>query len=44
MKPETQSGKNTKQQKEKRKKGCYWNWLEETEIKTFEAWNRDRKN
>jgi hypothetical protein len=42
MKPENQSGKSGKQ-KEKKQKGCYWNWLVETEIKTFEAWNKDRK-
>lgn len=26
--------------KKKKQKGCYWNWLVETEIKTFEAWNK----
>lgn len=30
-------------EKVKKQKGCYWNWLVETEIKTFEAWNKDRK-
>ncbi|MBU1172630.1 MAG: hypothetical protein KKD44_23980 [Proteobacteria bacterium] len=42
---ETKKGKETNQQKEKKqKKGCYWNWLVEAEIKTFEAWNKDRKD
>jgi len=42
MKSESQNVKSGKQ-KEKKQKGCYWSWLEQAEIKTFEAWNNDRK-
>lgn len=39
---ETNKGKKDSRQKEKQQpKGCYWNWLVDAEIKTYQAWNKD---
>lgn len=42
---DSKKGKNENRQKEKEKpKGCYWNWLVDAEIKTYEAWNKTNKD
>lgn len=42
---ESKSGKNGSERKDKKQqKGCYWEWLVDAQIKTFEAWNKDRKS
>jgi hypothetical protein len=44
VKNDAENGKPSKSKKEKPQKGCYWNWLVDAEIKTFEAWNKDRSD
>ncbi|GAB6095488.1 hypothetical protein JCM14469_17400 [Desulfatiferula olefinivorans] len=42
---ESKSGKSDNERKDRKQpKGCYWEWLVDAQIKTFEAWNKDRKN
>lgn len=33
----------SRQNKKKEAKGCFWNWLSEAEIKTYQAWNKETK-
>lgn len=45
MASDSNKAKNENRQKEKKKpKGCYWNWLVDAEIKTYEAWNSSSKD
>lgn len=42
---ESKSGKSDNERKDRKQpKGCYWEWLVDAQIKTFEAWNKDRKD
>lgn len=43
---ESKSGKKSTQHKDKKQQNgsSYWEWLVDAQIKTFEAWNKDRKD